>query len=151
MERAMSTVRSLLKTMHQEEVFTIDPESTVLEALGKMREKKIGSLIVAFAGQPAGIFTERDNAWKVELEGRTAKSTLVKEVMTPRAQLVTTSPGATLDECMAQMVEHHVRHMPVMENETMIAILSIMDVMTGLVRYYEFLTQEMRSFISQPG
>lgn len=137
--------------MDQDRLFETTPEATVHEALKEMRAKKIGSLLVVFAGQLAGIVSERDYAWKVELEGRTAKGTLVKEIMTPRADLVTVTPAATLEEAMELMDMHHIRHIPVLEKGELLGLISIRDVIAGIVRHHEFLEQEMRSYISRPG
>lgn len=147
----MSIVRTLLGGANQLESLSIDPEKTVLEALERMKENKSASLIVVYAGEPAGILTERDYAWKVELKGRTAKGTLVKEIMTPRNELVTVTPGATLEECMSLMTEHHVRHMPVMDKGELIGLIAIEDVVAGIARHYEFLLEEAKSYISRPG
>lgn len=147
----MSIVRSLLKFMGQRNLVMINPDETVYEALSVLAENKIGSLVVGSWGKISGIFTERDYARKVELAGKTAVGTLVKDVMTPEKELITVTPMTTLEECMELMYKHHIRHLPVKENGHIVDIISIRDVTDGIVRHHKFLSEELQSYISQPG
>lgn len=144
----MSTVRSLLKTIGQKEVLSIEPRAGVLDAIRKMRDHKIGALLVMEKGDFQGIVTERDYAWKVELDGRSAHETPVREIMTPASYVHTVTPFTTLEECLALMNSYHIRHLPVVENGKVVGIISIRDVVQGIVEHQIFLLQQFQGYIS---
>jgi CBS domain-containing protein len=112
-KRTWKTVGELLGS-RRGTVLSIPADATVHAALEQMAEHDVGVLVVLDGGRPAGIFSERDLARKVELRGRTAKDTLVRDVMTP--QVIYVTPGHTLDQCMVLMKEDRVRHLVVAED-----------------------------------
>ncbi len=126
----MQTVRQLVNSK-EHRLLSIQPENTIYDALRKMSEHDIGALIVLQDEKLVGIFSERDYARKVILEGRTSKQTLVSEIMTK--QVICVSPDRTADECMALMTGKRVRHLPVVENKLVIALISIGDVVREMI------------------
>src|SRR5512134_3486374 len=125
----MATVRKILETKSSTDNYSISANDSVLTALKVMAEKNIGAVFVTDGKRIAGIFTERDYVRKGELEGQTAQSTLVKDVMTRNMYSVTTD--TTVEQCMALMNTHHIRHLPVVENDQLLGLISIRDVVTA--------------------
>jgi CBS domain-containing protein len=112
------------------DVLSIEAEATVFDAIKRMVEANVGSLLVFEDGKLAGIVTERDYLRRVALEGRTEKETAVREIMT--APLVYVTPDTTLEECMAVMTERRIRHLPVLDaDRQVLGVVSIGD----LVKY----------------
>lgn len=138
------TVRDLLRDKGQA-VWSIDVDASVLEALKIMAEKEIGALMVLDKGQLAGVMSERDYARKVILHGQSSKDTPVREIMTPKVLYV--GPDQTVDECMALMSGKHVRHMPVIENDQMIGVVSIGDVVKSVISEQQFLISHLEHYI----
>jgi CBS domain-containing protein len=112
-------------------VLSIPSEATVYAALERMAEHDVGVLVVLEGGKPAGIFSERDLARKVELRGRAAKTTTVREVMTPEVLYVT--PEHTLDRCLVLMKKDRVRHLAVAENGKVVGVVSARDILVDAV------------------
>jgi CBS domain-containing protein len=125
------------------EVLTIDRNETVYAAIEKMVAKNVGSIVVTESdGAICGIFTERDYLRRIALEGKTSKGTTVGDVMS--IHLIATSPEQTVEECMAIMAEHKIRHLPVMQGPKLVGIVSIGDLAKHLsaerkvrIRYLE--------------
>ena len=113
------------------DVLTISPDATVYEALVLMAKDNVGCLLVMVEDQITGIFSERDYARKLILKGKTSKETPVSEVMTTQVYVV--DKGKTLEECMALMTAKRVRHLPVVESNKLIGIISIGDVVKGVI------------------
>ena len=141
----MNTVRQLLK-MKGNDVWTVPPETTILEGLKLMADKGTGSLVIAEGEKVLGIFTERDYARKVGQDGRTPGEIRVSEVMT--SSLITVTPNQSVRECMVLMTDNHIRHLPVMENGRMIGIISIGDVVKDLIEELEFLVDQLKNYIN---
>ena len=114
------------------EVIIIGPAATVFEAIGRMVEHNVGSLVVEDGGEVRGIITERDYLRRIALEGRSSKSTRVEEVMT--ADVIHVEPSDTVEECMALMTEHKCRHLPVMRQGRLAGLISIGDCVRELLR-----------------
>ncbi len=108
------------------DVFSVSPDTTVFEALQLMAEKEIGAVVVLEGEKMVGIMSERDYARKVILQGRSSKETSVKEIMT--SKVIHTSPGVKVQKCLSLMTKHKFRHLPVMEQDRVVGILSIEDV-----------------------
>lgn len=141
----MTTVRQILQAKGTS-VWTISPQATVLEALRLMAEKNVGALLVTEGEQVAGIFSERDLARSVALKGRTAEDTLVSQVMT--ARVIYVRPGQSMEECMALMTDKHIRHLPVMENDRLIGVISIGDVVKEIISEQAFTIRSLESYIT---
>ncbi len=140
----MTTVRDLLKVKGST-VWSIAPDATVLEALMLMSDRNIGAIVVLAGEEMIGIFSERDYARKVELEGRTARTTTVREIMTRR--VVTVHPEQTVEDCMALMTEHRLRHLPVMQHERLLGLISIGDVVKAIISEQEFMIGQLETYI----
>ena len=107
------------------DVFEIDGDASVFEAVQLMVEKNAGSLLVTEGGEIAGIVTERDYLRRVTLEGRAERETAVREIMS--SPLIVASPDTTVDECMALMTDRRIRHVPVVEEGKVVGLVSIGD------------------------
>ncbi len=140
----MKTVRQVLggkgHTVH-----TIAPAALVFEALQKMADDNVGALVVVEEGEVVGIFSERDYARKVILQGKSSRETPVRDVMSRR--VVCVSSQQRMDSCMALMTEERVRHLPVLENEQLSGIISIGDVVKAIIEDQQFTIEELEHFI----
>ena len=141
----MYTVRQLLQEKGGQ-VWAIAPETTVYHALELMAEKNIGSLVVMEQGKVVGIFTERDYSRKVVLKGKTSKTTSVGELMTTEVLYV--GPEATIEDCMAVMTGKRARHLPVMDNDQLVGIVSIGDIVKQIISDREFTIRELERYIT---
>jgi IMP dehydrogenase len=141
----MITVRQLLKNKPAD-LWSVSPETSVYEALELMAEKDIGAVLVLENGELAGILTERDYARNVILKGRLSKTTSVAELMTEVVCYV--RPDQTIEDCMALMTDKRVRHLPVLEDERLIAIVSIGDVVKKTISEQEFTIQQLENYIT---
>ena len=113
------------------EIFSIAPGATVAEAVDLMAEKGIGSLLVIEDGALCGIVTERDYARKVVVDGKSTKDTCVSDIMT--SEVFTTGMERQIDECMMLMTEKRIRHLPVIDGEQVLGIISIGDLMKAII------------------
>ena len=145
----MTTVRELLEAKGDSSKHSISSKATVLEALQLMAAENIGAIFITESTRIAGIFTERDYLRKGEVEGRKADSTLVKDVMTRNVYTVAldTSP----EDCIALMNLHHIRHLPVVEKDQLMGVLSIRDVMVGLLKNKSNSAEDLERFIMGSG
>lgn len=141
----MRRVRQLLEGKGYD-VWSIDPDATVYAALELMAEKGVGALVVLEGERIAGIMSERDYARKVVLKGNSAINTPVREIMTPK--VVTIRPDQTLGDCMALMTDKHIRHLPVLEDDQLIGIISIGDVVKAVISEQELLIQQLENYIA---
>jgi len=141
------TVKDLLETKSKE-VCTIGPGDLVYDAIVKMATKQIGALVVTEGNKVAGIITERDYARKVIIRNKSSKSTTVRSIMTERVIYV--QPDQTIEECMALMTEKRIRHLPVLDKEKLIGMISIGDVVKVVISEKEFLIDQLTSYISGP-
>jgi len=126
-------------------VWTIGPEETVYKALMILAEKDIGALVVVENDQVVGIVSERDYARKVVLKGKTSLDTPVRDIMTPQVYFV--NPDCTAEECMALMTEKRVRHLPVMENNKLVGVVSIGDVVKSIISSQKVTIEHLQNYI----
>jgi len=140
----MLMVMQILQTKGNE-IWTIGPQQTVYEALELMAKKEIGALVVVDAGKVVGIFSERDYARKVVLEGRLSKETPVSEIMTER--VVGVKLDTTVEVCMELMTEGRFRHLPVMDGDRLIGVISIGDVVKSIISEQGLLIEQMEKYI----
>ncbi len=142
----MEAVKNIIKRCQDISAQSISPIDTVESALKKMATYDSGALIVMEQGRLVGIFSERDYARKILLKGKSSLTTPVHEVMTKEVICVT--PDYDLDECLALMSACKVRHLPVIENDRVIAFLGIEDVSFALIDDNEFLIDELTTYIT---
>ena len=128
-------------------IISVRPATTVFEALQRMAEHNVGAVLVMSDGRLVGIFTERDYARKVALRGLNSKYTLIGELMTGR--LVTVDQSWTADQCMALMTEHHIRHLPVVEGDRVLGVVSIGDAVKAVVDEQHFVIGQLTNYITQ--
>ena len=140
----MTYVEQLMKTKGNE-IWSIAPQATVYEALQIMSEKDVGALLVLDKGNLVGIFSERDYARKLILKGRFSKDTTVGELMTREVLYIESQ--STIEDCMALMTAKRVRHLPVLENERLIGIVTIGDVVKQIISDQEFTIQQLERYI----
>jgi CBS domain-containing protein len=138
------TVRQMLQG--KPVVHAVRPGDTVYEALRLMADKNIGAVLVRSGDQIEGILSERDYARKVILLGKTSKETLVSEIMTTR--VICVEPDWTADQCMALMTEKRIRHLPVLEQERLIGVISIGDVVRAVVDEQQFTISLLERYIT---
>ncbi len=141
----MATVKKILEAKGYD-IWSIAPHATVYEALQKMSEKNVGALLVIDNGDLVGIFSERDYARKLILKGKFSKDTLVDELMT--AEVIYIEPHRTVDDCMALMTAKRIRHLPVMENEQLIGIVTIGDVGKRIISDQEFTIRQLGKYVT---
>jgi CBS domain-containing protein len=144
-----TTVNQLLNSRpNRDEVFSVTPDTLVIDAIRVLTEKKVGALLVLEENKLAGIFSERDYTRKVVLNSRSSSETKVSEIMTPAADVKFVDPSQTVDECMVIMSKHHIRHVPVIKNDEPIGILSIMDVVKNIISEKEFIIEQLEHYIT---
>lgn len=139
-----ATVRHMLRG--KPTVYSVGPGDTVFDALRLMADKNIGAVVVVSDQKIDGIFSERDYARKVILLGKTSKETLVSEIMT--TPVICVEPEWTADQCMALMTEKRIRHLPVVEQEQLIGVISIGDVVRAVVDEQQFTISSLQRYIT---
>jgi CBS domain-containing protein len=140
----MYTVKQLLDVKPRS-VVTIAPDASVFEALELMAEKDIGAVVVVHDDQVVGILSERDYARKVILHNKASKDITVDEIMTDRVLYV--GPRHTVDECMALMTDKRIRHLPVMDGDRLIGVLSIGDLVKATISEQDFTIRQLERYI----
>lgn len=141
----MSTVRQLL-THKGDQIFAVAPTDTVFEAIRRMADHGVGALLVMQGESLAGIVSERDYARKVILQGKSSRETAVAEIMT--RQLHTATPAHTVDECLQLMTDHRIRHLPVMEGERVVGVLSIGDLVKSIISEQQREIEHLSQYIA---
>jgi len=144
----MKTTYPISSLLHQKTsaLWSIAPEATVYEAIKLMADKNIGALLVMSGGKLSGIFTERDYTRKIALHGKTSKQTQVWEIM-PK-NVITVSPDDSVEDCMMLMTEKRVRHLPVMEGESLVGIISIGDLVNWIISTQNAAIEQMEQYIA---
>jgi CBS domain-containing protein len=140
----MKSVKQLLQGKSRG-LCTIRPDAMVIDALKLMADKDIGALLVVDGEKLAGILSERDYARKVILHGKSSHDIRVREIMTER--VICVQPSNTVEECMALMTEKHIRHLPVMENDRLIGVLSIGDLVKETIAEQQTVIKQLESYI----
>lgn len=145
----MTTVRKLLEAKDITNNISVSSTDTVLKALKVMADAHIGAVLITEGGKIIGIYTERDYLFKGELEGRVAKDTLIKDVMTPK--MFTATMDTSVDQCMALMKNHGIRHLPVVENDQLVGLVSMRDVMVAALTNKESEIKGLENYIIGSG
>ena len=142
---AQGQIDQILSSKPSQAVHTVPPGASVREAIELMARQRIGSLLIVDGARILGIFTERDYAQKVEVRGRTSTGTPISEVMTPDVIFVT--PATTSQECMALMTGRRLRHLPVMDQGTLVGLISIGDLVKDIISEQQFVIAQLESYI----
>jgi CBS domain-containing protein len=141
----MSTiVRQMLRG--KPAVETVTPDDTVFHALRRMADRNIGAVVVVADERVVGILSERDYARKIVLLGKLSRETAVREIMT--TQVVTIGPGWTAEQCMALMNQRRIRHLPVIDEDRLVGIVSIGDVVRAVVDEQQFTIASLENYIA---
>jgi len=145
----MTTVRKLLESKETAKNFSVEASQTVLDALKVMVEAHIGAILVTENGKIIGIYTERDYLYKGEIEGRSAKDTKVKDVMITK--MITVTNETTVEQCMGLMKQYRIRHLPVVEQDQLVGLVSMRDVMMAAIENKESEIRGLENYILGSG
>lgn len=145
LHQPMLTVRQILDSKGRD-VYTIRPDAMVVVALKEMASRNVGALVVVDEKGPIGIFTERHYARNVFLKGRASPTTPVRDAM--RMGFIYTSPELTVEDCMSLMTGHRVRHLPVMDDGTLVGIVSMGDLAKSIIADREFTIEQLTNYIA---
>ncbi|HEU5068929.1 MAG TPA: CBS domain-containing protein [Verrucomicrobiae bacterium] len=126
-------------------VYSVTPETTVFDAIKTMAEKNIGALAVVDAGRLIGILSERDYTRKVVLQGKSSKSTQVREIIS--GGIISVTPGHTVEECLRLMTNHRVRHLPVLVNGQLAGLVSIGDLVNSVISAQRAAIEQLQAYI----
>lgn len=141
----MGKVRNILEDKGNK-VISIGSETTVFGALEVMRDKNIGGLLVIDAEKLVGIFTERDYSRKVVLKGKSSKNSMIKDLMTPNP--ITVTPDTTIEDCMHLMTNKFIRHLPVVEEDKVVGVISIGDVVRFIIDEQRYIIEHLEHYIT---
>ena len=141
----MTTIANLLKNKGHE-IWSVAPTDLVFDAITSMAEKGVGALLVMDADKLVGIFSERDYARKIVLEGKSSRNTSVADIMT--RDVIRASPEQSIEDCMSVMTENHIRHLPVAEDDQIIGVISIGDLVKVIIVEQKELIAQLERYIS---
>ncbi len=142
----MATVKQLLQGKGHD-IWSIGPEASVYDAIELMADKEVGALVVLEGDSLVGVLSERDYARKVVLQGRSSKGTKIKEIMTSR--VVYARPKQTVEECMALMTDKRIRHLPVMDGDKLLGVISIGDLVKAIIEEQQHVIEQLEQYISR--
>jgi CBS domain-containing protein len=145
----MTTIRDLLEVKSSETNYSVDINQTVMEALKLMASAHIGAVLITEGGRIVGIYTERDYVIKGELEGRTARTTTLRDVMT--GSMYTVNMDTSVEQCMALMNTHRIRHLPVVADGQLVGLVSMRDVITEVLANKESEIKGLENYIMSTG
>ncbi len=142
----MASMKQLLKEKGHD-VWSIGPEASAYDAIEMMADKEVGALVVTDGDSLVGVFSERDYARKVALQGRSSRDTKIKEIMTTRVAYA--RPEQTVEECMALMTDKRIRHLPVMDGDKLLGIISIGDLVKAIIEEQQHVIKQLEQYISR--
>ncbi len=142
----MATVKQLLQAKGHD-IWSVGPENSVYDAIELMANKGVGALVVMEGDSLVGVLSERDYARKVVLQGRSSKGTKIKEIMTSR--VVYARPEQTVEECMALMTDKRIRHLPVMDGDELLGVISIGDLVKSIIEEQQHVIEQLEQYISR--
>ena len=145
----MTTVRKLLESKDTETNYSVEATDTVLQAIKVMTDAHIGAVLVTEGGRIVGIYTERDYLYKGEIDGHSAKDTIIKDVMI--SKMVTVTKETTVEQCIGLMRQYNIRHLPVVENEHLVGLVSMRDVMFAAIENKESEIRGLENYVMGSG
>jgi len=141
----MHTVKQILGQKESNEIWSIGPDATVLEAIQAMADKRAGALLVMEGPALKGIISERDYAREVILKGRSSKDTLVSAIMSTK--LITVPSTQSVDASLAIMSENHIRHLPIVDDDTVVGVLSLGDLVKDVISDQQSTIEQLENYI----
>lgn len=141
----MKKIRELLQNKGGD-IWSVAPDTSVLDAIKMMAEKGIGALMVLDGDKPVGIISERDYARKVILKGRSSENTPVSEIMS--SSLIFADVEQSVQDCMALMTDHRIRHLPVLDNNELVGVISIGDLVKTIIDEQQFMIKQLETYIA---
>ena len=141
----MKRIQTLLKKKGYD-VWSIAPDASVYDAIHLMAEKAVGALIVMDGPNLVGVISERDYARKIILEGRSSENTKISEIMS--SEVITAGPDNRIEECMAIMTERRIRHLPVLDGNEVLGVISLGDLVKYIIAEQQFVIEQMERYIN---
>ncbi len=141
----MKRIQTLLKKKGYD-VWSIAPDASVYDAIHLMAEKAVGALIVMDGPNLVGVISERDYARKIILEGRSSENTKISEIMS--SEVITVGPDNRIEECMAMMTERRIRHLPVLDGDEVLGVISLGDLVKYIIAEQQFVIEQMERYIN---
>lgn len=141
----MKRIQTLLKKKGYD-VWSIAPDASVYDAIHLMAEKGVGALIVMDGPKLVGVISERDYARKIILEGRSSENTKISEIMS--SEVITVGPDNRIEECMAMMTERRIRHLPVLDGDEVLGVISLGDLVKYIIAEQQFVIEQMERYIN---
>ena len=141
----MHTLQQILKQKENADIWSVPPTNTVFEAIQVMADKRAGALLVMDGAKLEGIISERDYAREVIIKGRSSKKTLVSEIMS--SNVITVAPTDSVQNALEVMTEHHIRHLPIVDNTTVVGVVSIGDLVKDVIAMQKSTIEQLESYI----
>ena len=141
----MHTLQQILKQKKNDDIWSVPPTNTVFEAIQVMADKRAGALLVMDGTKLEGVISERDYAREVIIKGRSSKKTLVSEIMS--SNVITVVPTDSLQNALEVMTEHHIRHLPIVDNTTVVGVVSIGDLVKDVISMQQSTIEQLESYI----
>ena len=142
----MASVRQILQSKGHD-IWSIGPELSVYDAIEMMAREEVGALVVLDGETLVGVLSERDYARKVVLQGRSSRDTKIKEIMTTR--VVFARPDQSVQDCMAMMTDKRIRHLPVMDGDELLGVISIGDLVKSIIEEQQHVIEQLEQYISR--
>jgi len=141
----MHTLQQILKQKENDDIWSVPPTNTVFEAIQVMADKRAGALLVMDGTKLEGVISERDYAREVIIKGRSSKKTLVSEIMS--SNVITVAPTDSVQNALKVMTEHHIRHLPIVDNTTVVGVVSIGDLVKDVIFMQQSTIEQLESYI----
>ena len=141
----MHTLQQILKQKENDDIWSVPPTNTVFEAIQVMANKRAGALLVMDGTKLEGVISERDYAREVIIKGRSSKKTLVSEIMS--SNVITVAPTDSVQNALEVMTEHHIRHLPIVDNTTVVGVVSIGDLVKDVISMQQSTIEQLESYI----
>ena len=141
----MHTLQQVLKQKENDDIWSVTPTNTVFEAIQVMADKRAGALLVMDGTKLEGVISERDYAREVIIKGRSSKKTLVSEIMS--SNVITVAPTDSVQNALKVMTEHHIRHLPIVDNTTVVGVVSIGDLVKDVISMQQSTIEQLESYI----